>query len=97
MKHFSDFAEEEQVLDGDKTKINDIINKSIIIIGYKIRNSQYNKNKSGNYLTLQFELDNNKYICFTGSDILIEQIKKYAREIPFTTIVKKINKYYTFS
>lgn len=97
MKRFSDFAEEEQALDGDKAKIEDIVNLQITITGHKIRSSRYAKNKSGDYLALQFELDGQKRICFTGSDVLIEQLKKYANEIPFETTIRKINRYYTLT
>jgi len=46
---------------------------------------------------LQFEIDNEKHIFFTGSKVLIDQVKKYKDEMPFLTIIKKINKYYTFT
>lgn len=97
MKRFSDFAEEEQALDGDKAKIDDIVNQPIVVTGYKVRNSRYSKNKSGEYLTLQFEIEGQKRVCFTGSDVLIDQTKKYGEHIPFEAIIKKINRYYTFT
>ena len=59
--------------------------------------SRFSKNKSGEYLTIQFELNGNKRIFFTGSDVLIDQIKRYGKEIPFETVIKKINRYYTFT
>ena len=96
MKKFSDFAK-ENILDGDKTKIDDILNKEIEIIGYSIKNSRFSKNKNGEYLTLQINLNGEKYIIFTGSDVLIEQIKKYQNEIPFLATIRKINKYYSLS
>jgi len=60
MKKFADFAE-EKVLDGDKIKIDDILNKEIEVIGYSIKNSKYSKNKNGDYLTLQIKMENEKY------------------------------------
>jgi len=96
MKRFSDFAD-DKVLDGDKAKIDDVLNKEIKVIGHSIKNSKYSKNKSGNYLTLQIELDNEKFIIFTGSDVLIEQLKKYESEIPFLTTIRKINRYYSLT
>ena len=41
---FSDFAVEEQALEGDKVKIESILNKEIIITRYKIRDSKYSDN-----------------------------------------------------
>ena len=48
-------------------------------------------------LTIQFELNNEKHVLFTGSEVLINMIEKYKNEIPFETTIRKINKYYTFS
>ncbi len=97
MKKFADFSKEDRPLEGEKVKIDTILDQIITVIGYRIKNSRFSRNKSGDYLTLQFELNGEKRICFTGSDILIDQTKKYAQEIPFETIIKKINRYYTFT
>jgi len=96
MKRFEDFAQ-ENILDGDKAKIDTFLNKEIVIIGYSVKNSRYSKNKTGEYLTLQVELENAKYVIFTGSDVLIDQMKKYANEIPFMATIRKINKYYSLT
>lgn len=99
IKKFSDFAKEEFRLDGNKIKIDDILNKDIVVISYTLADTKYGKNKCGKYATVQFNYKGNeeKYIFFTGSDILIEQLLKYKEEIPFETYIKKINRYYTFS
>ena len=97
MRKFSEFSKEEKGLDGDKEKIDSILNKEIVVTGFKVRNSKFSKNKSGKYLNLQFKIDDKTFICFTGSDVLIEQIIKYENEIPFRTEIKKINRYYTFT
>ena len=98
MKKFSDFAKVE-ALEGDKTRIDDILNKEILVIGAKIAKSKYNKNNSGKYLILQYKLEGNEkpYIIFTGSDVLISQIEDHKYQIPFQTKIKRINRYYTFS
>lgn len=99
IKRFSDFAKEELRLDGKKIKIDDILNKDIIVMSYTLADTKYGKNKCGKYATVQFNYEGNeeKYIFFTGSDILIEQLSRYKEEIPFETEIKKINRYYTFS
>ena len=96
-KKFSDFADEEIPLDGSKVKIDDILNKEILITGYKLRNSKYERENTPKCLTLQFRIGDKKYIIFTGSNVLIDQIEKYRHEIPFVTTVKKINRYYIFT
>jgi len=96
-KRFSDFATEPTVLDGDKIKLDSILNQEIEIVGYRIGDSNYSKNKSGKYLTLQIKIEQEVKILFTGSDVLIKQIEKYVNEIPFLATIKKINRYYTLS
>jgi len=97
IKKFSDFAEEDGPLEGDKVKVETILNQEILILGYKVKKSKYKKENSEQCLTVQFEIDEQKKIFFTGSNVLMDQIEKYAGEIPFLATVKKIDKYYTFS
>lgn len=47
MKKFSDFAKEPEILDGDKIRLDDVLNKPVLVIGYKITTSKDGKNKSG--------------------------------------------------
>jgi len=97
MKQFKDFGKSQTFLDGDKIKIEEVLNTEIIILNYSIKSSNYKKNKSGDYLTLQIEIDSKRKILFTGSDVLIQQLKDYGKEIPFTATIKKINKFYTLT
>lgn len=100
MKKFSEFAEEHQPLEGDKVKIDDLLNTEIAIKNYDLKKSRYDKNTSGKYLTLQFsyiEKPEVNYVVFTGSEVIISQIEKYAEHIPFQATIKKINRYYTLS
>ena len=92
---FSDFAEETKVFDGDKKKIEDVLNQEILIVDFKVKNS---KHKQGSlYATIQFKIGDINYIVFTGSGVLIDQLEKYKDSIPFYTTVKKIDRYYTFT
>jgi hypothetical protein len=93
MKNFSDFAK-ETILDGDKISIIDVINEEVEIIGHTIKNSKFESEK---YLTLQIKRNDKKYVIFTGSNVLIDQIEKYKDEIPFVTTIRKINKYYSLT
>jgi len=101
MKKFSDFAEEREILDGPKIKIEEVVNREIVITGHCIKQSKFKKNNSGKCLTLQFTFagqhQQEKRILFTGSDVLIDQLERYSNEIPFQTTVKRIDKYYTLS
>jgi len=97
VKRFSDFSEEYIPLEGDKVKIDSILNQEILVTGHKVKESKYAKENNNKCLTVQFEIDGHKRIFFTGSNVLMDQIEKYAGEIPFLATVKKIDKYYTFS
>ena len=71
---------------GEKIKMSKILNKDIVITGFKIDVSKYPKNKSGKCLSIQFEIDDEQRVVFTGSDILIsvmEQVKK--EDLPIET------------
>lgn len=95
MKRFSDFAKEPNVMVGDKIKIDEVLGKEIKIIGHKISDS---KQKVGTkVLTLQFILDGEERILFTGSNVLIEQMEKYGHEVPFLATIEKVNKFYTLT
>ena len=96
-KKFRDFAQENLPLDGDKIRLDEVINRELLITGYSIKRSKYDKNNSGKCLTLQVELDNAHRVVFTGSDVLIEQLEKYGDQVPFWATIKKIDRYYTLS
>lgn len=91
---FSEFSTEENPLEGDKKRLDDILNQEIRLIGYKICRSKF---KDTDYTTLQFELDGKIFITFTGSQVIADQIRRYGAMIPFRTTIKRINKYYTFT
>lgn len=99
MKKFSDFAKEQIMLEGSKVRIDEVVNREIYVTGCLIKSSRYKKNESGKYLTLQFNYtgDEELHVLFTGSDVIINQLERYADEIPFVATIKKINRYYTLS
>ena len=55
------------------------------------------QNKGTSYATIQFRIDEINYVVFTGSSVLSSQLEKYKDNLPFNAVIKKINKYYTFS
>ncbi|OPY54719.1 MAG: hypothetical protein A4E48_00298 [Methanosaeta sp. PtaU1.Bin060] len=93
-ERFSDFANEE-AFEGEKLRLDDILNKEILVTGYKIKDSHQKKNTQ--YLTIHFKLDGVQHIAFTGSMVLMDQLRKYESHLPFLAVIKKINKHYTFS
>ena len=95
MRKFSEFATEESQFEGDKVKIDDLLNKEIVVSDYKIGKSKYEG--KGNYLTIQVKIENQLKVIFTGSEVLIKQCEKYQEEMPFMAIIKKVDRYYSFS
>ena len=100
VRRFSDFATNDKPLEGEKKRIDDVVNLEITVTGAKVRESKY-KEEIGRkrYMTLQFEMEGseNKNVLFTGSEVLIGQIEKYREYLPFATKIQKIDRYYTFT
>ncbi len=96
-KRFTDFADEPKPLDGDKVKLDAILNQEIEILGCRVGSTKYSKNKSGKYLTMQIFHNGSKHVVFTGSDVLIQQMEKYKNELPFAATIVKVNRYYSLS
>lgn len=99
MKKFSEFSQEQTPLEGEKMKLDEVINQEIIVCSYKISNSKYSENRAGKYVTIQIKFSENDShkVIFTGSEVLASQCQKYEGNMPFVTVIKKINKYYTFT
>ena len=99
MKRFSDFKIKPPAggFIGDKIKISKILNREIIIHTFKIDKSKFPKNKSGNVMTLQIEINAEKHIVFTGSDYLINQISQINKnDFPFIAIIEKSGEHFEF-
>jgi len=98
-KRFSDFATGETPLDGAKIKIADVLNKEVEILAVRVRPSKFTGNgKVGDScLTLQIVMSGERYVVFTGSGVLADQATQYREELPYLTVIKKVDKYYTFT
>ncbi|MFA5445258.1 MAG: hypothetical protein WC262_09845 [Bacteroidales bacterium] len=94
---FSDFADEKKRLEGTGLKVADILNKEILITGYSIDPSKFPAKDGSprNRLALEFILDGEKHVTFTGSEVLMALIEKYPHKIPFYATITPIDRYYT--
>lgn len=92
---FSDFAEEDINLSGEKMQMQDVFGKEITIKAYRLMESKVAVGKT--CMQLQFELDGKERVVFTTSVVLQRQIKKYDSHLPFKTIIKNMRKYHTFT
>jgi hypothetical protein len=99
MNNFKDFNIEikEVSFIGEKIKINKLFNREITIIDYQI--SPSNKKENSNCLKMQIEYQGVKRVIFTGSSVLMEQIKQVPKDnFPFTTeIIMGDNDRYEFT
>jgi hypothetical protein len=81
MNKFSEIAKDDIHLAGDKLSLPDIVGKQIIVTGYKITKSKF---KEDNYTAIQFELDGEQHVTFTGATILIEPLNITNQLINYT-------------
>lgn len=94
MNKFSEIAKDDIHLAGDKMSLQEVVGKQIVVTGYKITISKF---KEDNYVAIQFELEGEQRVTFTGAQVLIEQLKKYGEQIPFETTIKRLGKFYSFT
>ena len=80
---------------GRKKRMEEILDKEIIVKNYKITPSS--KRDNSRCLHLQFDMDNEIFVAFSGSAVLCDLCDKYQAEIPFKTKIIKIDRYLTFS
>ena len=98
MKNFKDLGitNEYKGFIGDKKKMNQIINREIIVHDYAIKPSTQKPGE--NCLHLQFELGNSKHVAFTGSKPLMDNIRKIPpSEFPFVTTIVREKEWYEFT
>jgi len=102
MNKFSEFADTtiSPVMDGKKLTVDDVLDKEIIVLRYRVKKSKFSEAKNPDCLTVQFAYPDNqetKYVFFSGSSVLMQQLEKYQDKIPFSATIKKVGKYFTFS
>lgn len=99
MNNFKDFGIKPQSksFEGDKIKIDRVMNKAILVEAYKIENSKFEKG-NGKCLYIQIFVDNSKRVLFTGSVNLMEMIDQVPKEkFPFYTTIIKENERFEFT
>lgn len=93
LKQFKDFNIKPVTkgLEGDKIKIDKILNREITVHAFKIGPSKYPEKGNGLRLDLQISLGETKHIVWSGSGILMDMIKQVPDDaFPFqATIVKE--------
>lgn len=92
---FSDFAASKMPMPGTKKRIEQILGRDIVVVDFRITESKHRQNSK--CLQIQFLMDGEIYIVFTGSVVLLDQIKYSKDKIPFKTKITKNDNYYSLS
>ncbi len=92
---FSEFAHDKLPMPGDKKRLDEILNREVLIVDFRITNSK--KRPDGKCLQIQFLMDDRVYVLFTGSGVLIDQMQSSRDKIPFRGTFVKIDRYYSLS
>lgn len=97
----------DTALDGEKVRVDEILNKEIVVCGFKITASKYKDKGCGYCSKVQFYFvdDTNKTrkVFFSGSGVVKEQLEeakaaldKTESPLLFKATVKKVGNYYSF-
>jgi hypothetical protein len=102
MNKFSEFADTtvSPIMDGKKIALDEVLDKEISILRYRIKKTKFSEAKNPDCLTVQFAYPDNEnahFVFFSGSSVLMQQLEKYKDKIPFQATIKKIGKYFTFT
>lgn len=98
MNNFTDFDIKPRIKAyvGDKIQVKKILNVQIKVLAFKVEPSK--KKPGTDLLTLQIEKDGDKRVVFTGSTVMIDQIRRVTDDkLPFQTTIKGDNDYYEFT
>lgn len=99
MKNFKDFGirPTAQSMEGDKIKIQKILNLPITVLDFRVEDSKYG-NGSAKCLYMQIELNGDKRVVFSGSAVLMEIIQRVPKtDFPFITTIVKENERLVFT
>lgn len=99
MKKFSELGIKPSLpaLQGDKIKVDRILNREIIIHGFQLNDSKYDRG-NGKCLYMQIEVDGEKRVLFSGSGVLMDTIRQIPKEdFPFETTIVKENERFQFT
>lgn len=94
-QRFSVFAKHKLPMPGNKKHMDQVLNREIIVIDFRVMNSKQRENTK--CLQFQFLMDDELCVAFTGSVVLLDQITSSKDKIPFSATVTKIDKYYSLS
>lgn len=104
---FGDLVE-NKALDGKKIKLEDVLDKPIIITGFRTSKSKFAKKGTEMYTRIQFYFEDDekqeRHVVFTGSTVIPDQLKEIegkleesGMELIFRTTIKEIGNYFSLT
>lgn len=99
----SDIIPDFEVLDGDKTEIETILNVPIVVTGWIIGPSKHKEGED--YLRFQFvrEGETKRFVCMGGYTVLMDQLREIEAVLDdrhlqhrFRAVVKKVGRAFKF-
>lgn len=101
MKQFSELGVKTNTtgMTGEKIKVERVLNKKVKVCSFRIEKSKFpEKTKNGECLYLQIELENQKRIVFSGSSVLMDQIRQVDKaDFPFEATITKEDEHFQFN
>ena len=88
MRKFSDFAADNEHLEGKKRPFSDIVGKQIVVWGSRQLQSQFGTEACA-MIQFSFGEDGEKFVTFSGSKVIVDQLEKYKSQMPFETTVEQ--------
>lgn len=93
------FDSDEEMLEGDKITIDEVLNREIILRATRVRDSEF---YDGEYIIMQIEMDGNLHIVNSSGKVLIDQAEKLEDKLPIRCKITKRRgstgrSYYTFA
>ena len=92
---YSDFAKDKLPMPGIKKHMAQILNREIQIVDFRVRESKHKQNSK--CLQIQFVLNGEVCVVFTGSGVLLDQIQSAKEKLPFCANITKVNDYFSLS
>ena len=105
--NFGDLVE-SKALDGEKKKLEEVLDKVIVVTGFRSAKSKFVHKGTEFYTTIQFyfedDPDEKPYVLFTGSGVIKEQLESIEAKLEeaglekkFRTTIKKVGNYHALT
>lgn len=92
---FASFAKDKLPMPGKKKFMKEVLGKEITITDFRILSSK--KRVGTECMQLQFLMNKEICILFTGSAVLADQVSGAKGQMPFRTTISQIDKFYSLS